>query len=81
MPSNGPASDAGLRGGSEETIFSNLPAGGDLITAVDGEPVRSFSDLLAYLVTNKSPGDELEIKFVREGKELVLNVILKKRPN
>ena len=81
VPSNGPASDAGLRGGSEDTIFSDLPAGGDLITAVDGEPVRSFSDLLAYLVTNKSPGDELEIKFVREGKELVLNVILKKRPN
>jgi 2-alkenal reductase len=81
VPLNGPASDAGLRGGTAETEFSNLPAGGDLITTVDGEPIRSFSDLLAYLVTNKSPGDEMEITVLREGQELVLKVILEKRPD
>ena len=78
---DGPASDAGLRGGTTETIFSDLPSGGDLITAVDGEPIRSFSDLLAYLVTNKSPGDEMEITVLREGQELVLKAILEKRPD
>jgi 2-alkenal reductase len=77
---NGPASDAGMRGGTIETVFLDLPAGGDLITAVDEKQIRSFSDLLAYLVTNKSPGDEMEITVLREGKELVLKAILEKRP-
>jgi len=81
VPLDGPASDAGLRGGTTETIFSDLPSGGDLITAVDGEPIRSFSDLLAYLVTNKSPGDEMEITVLRGGQELVLKAILEKRPD
>ncbi len=80
VPKNGPASDAGMRGGTTETIFLDLPAGGDLIIAVDEEPVRSFSDLLAYLVTYKSPGDEMEITVLREGQETVLMVILEKRP-
>jgi len=78
---NGPASDAGIRGGTIETIFSDLPAGGDLIIVVDEEPIRSFSDLLAYLVTNKSPGDEMEITVLREGQETVLMVTLEKRPD
>ena len=81
VPENGPASDAGMRGGTIETVFSDLPAGGDLITAVDEELIRSFSDLLAYLVTNKSPGDEMKITVIREGQELVLMVILEKRPD
>jgi len=81
VPKNGPASDAGMRGGITETIFSDLPAGGDLIIAVDEEPIRSFSDLLAYLVTHKSPGDEMEITVLREGQETVLMVILEKRPD
>ena len=81
VPKNGPASDAGMRGGTTETIFSDLPAGGDLIIAVDEEPIRSFSDLLAYLVTHKSPGDEMEITVLREGQETVLMVILEKRPD
>ena len=80
VPKNGPASDAGMRGGTTETIFLDLPAGGDLIIAVDEEPVRSFSDLLAYLVTYKSPGDEMEITVLREGQETALMVILEKRP-
>jgi len=78
---NRPASDAGMRGGTTETIFLDLPAGGDLIIAVDEEPIRSFSDLLAYLVTYKSPGDEMEITVLREGQETVLMVILEKRPD
>jgi 2-alkenal reductase len=81
VPKNGPASDAGMRGGTTETKFLDLPAGGDLIIAVDEEPIRSFSDLLAYLVTYKSPGDEMEITILREGQETVLVVILEKRPD
>jgi len=80
VSANGPASDAGLRGGTEGTIISGLPSGGDLIIAVDGEPVRNFSDLLAYLVTYKSPGDEMEVTVLRDGQVLEFKVVLEKRP-
>jgi S1-C subfamily serine protease len=80
VPENGPAADAGLRGGTEETIIVDLQAGGDLIMAVDGESIRNFSDLLAYLVTYKSPGDEMKITVLRDGQELEIKVVLEKRP-
>ena len=79
VPADGPASDAGIRGGTESTIISDLPIGGDIITAVDGEPIRNFSDLLAYLVTFKSPGDELKVTILREGQEMDITVVLEKR--
>ena len=76
----GPAEVAGLQGANTEDLYNELPLGGDLITAMDGEPIRSFSDLLAYLVTNTSPGDTVEITVLRGNEEITLPVILAKRP-
>jgi 2-alkenal reductase len=53
---DGPAAKGGLVGATEKSTYTELPVGGDLITAVDGQPVRDFSDLLGYMVTYKSPG-------------------------
>jgi 2-alkenal reductase len=80
VPINGPAFDAGLIGGSEDTEIIDLPGGGDLIIKLDDEVVKSFGDLLAYLVTYKSPGDELDMTVLRDGKEIILTVVLEKRP-
>lgn len=77
---NSPADAAGLRGGVEETDIAGLYAGGDLITAVDGVPVRVFGDFLSYLMTNKSPGDQIVLTIVREGEEMEVNLTLAKRP-
>jgi len=77
---DGPADKAGIRGANTEDIYEDLPIGGDLIIAMNEEPVRDFSDLLAYLVTNTSPGDTVDITVVRENEELVLPVVLDKRP-
>ena len=77
---NSPASDAGLIGGSEITRISGLLAGGDLIIAVDGRPVRLFSDFLSYIMANKSPGDDIIIKYVRNGEEQEVTLTLGKRP-
>ena len=46
IPSGSPADLAGLKGGETPTRFEGLNAGGDLITAVNGQAIRSFSDLL-----------------------------------
>jgi len=75
-----PAAKAGLRGGTQPTPFDDLPAGGDLITAVDDQPIRTFNELLNYLVTYKSPGDELQLSVWRGEQQLTLNVELTARP-
>ncbi len=51
---------------------------GDIIKKVDNITVRKFPDLSGYLST-KRPNDRVEITFEREGKELTVPVLLKKR--
>jgi serine protease Do len=51
----------------------------DVIVEFDGEKVRSSSSL-TRLVKKHSPGDEITLKVVREGKEKKIIVTLGKRP-
>ena len=75
-----PADRAGLRGGTEPTEFLNIYSGGDLIIAIDGRPVRIFSDLLSYLIQEKSPGDTITFTILRDDQEIEIDLILGKRP-
>jgi 2-alkenal reductase len=75
----GPAERAGIVGGGEYINYNDLPAGGDLIIAVDDQPVRTFSELLRYLVTYKSPGDAMDVTVLRDGEDLTFSVILTSR--
>ena len=67
-----PADKAGLRGG--------LNGEGDLITAIDDVQVNVFSNLLSYILDNKSPGDTVRLTILRDGKEMEVNLTLGKRP-
>ena len=78
---NGPAEKAGILGGTGETNADYLLSGGDLIVAVDGYEIRSFSELLSHLVTYDSPGDTVSVTVLREGEELTLPVTLTSRPD
>ncbi len=66
----GPADQGGLRGADREVDYygAKVRVGGDVIVAVDGQPVRQFDDLLIYLVDNTSPGDRITLTYVREGR-------------
>jgi S1-C subfamily serine protease len=75
-----PADQAGLRGGTVPTSIPGLNAGGDLITAVDGQEVQTFSDMLNYLISNKSPGDKVLFTVLRDGKTIEVELTLDKRP-
>jgi 2-alkenal reductase len=77
----GPADSAGIQGGTILTDIPGLPAGGDLIIAVDGQPVRVFGDLLSYLMTSKSPGDTISLSVIRRNRIEEVTVILGKRPD
>lgn len=81
MAENGPAEQAGIIGGSIEPETVYLPSGGDLIIAVDEQVIRSFSELLSYLVTYKSPGDTVDVTVLRGGEEVTLSVNLTNRPD
>lgn len=75
-----PADRAGIREGDRPTSIPNLYAGGDLIIAIDGHPVRRFDELLAYLITNKSAGDLVTLSVMRGDETLDIAVELGKRP-
>lgn len=75
-----PADQAGLIGGSTETIVTGLPAGGDLIVGVDDRPVNTFSEMLSYLIANKGPGDDIILKILRGTEEMEVTLTLGKRP-
>ena len=82
-----PADEAGLRG-SQGTVAvavpgaedEERPAGGDVITAVDGIDVRRISDILVHLQRAKSVGDDLVLDILRDGRTTSLVVVLGERP-
>ena len=76
----GPADKAGLKEGTEPTNIPGLFAGGDLIVAIDGREVRVFDDLLAYLITSRSPGDTVVLTVLRGSEQVEISVELEKRP-
>lgn len=76
----GPAEKAGVRAGSTPSSITGLNKGGDLIVAMDGKSVKTFDELLSYLVTNKSPGDTLVLTVVRGGERVDLTLTLASRP-
>ena len=76
----GPADKAGIKGGSQATSLQGVEAGGDLIVAIDGQPVQTFDSLLSYLLTKKSPGDTVTLTVLRGDQKMDIPVVLGKRP-
>lgn len=75
-----PADQAGLLGATNPTDFPTINSGGDLIIAIDGITIQTFSDLLSYLIQEKSPGDTITLTVIRQDQELEIDLILGKRP-
>lgn len=76
----GPAEKAGIRAGDKPTSIDSLLAGGDLVTAIDGKSVRTFDELISYLVTNKSPGDTVILTVIRDEQSQNITLTLDARP-
>jgi S1-C subfamily serine protease len=73
----GAAERAGLHGGTERAYLGNMPimVGGDLIVAVDGQPVQDQRDL-AQMMNNHRAGDTVKITVYRGKRKLDLDVTL-----
>ena len=89
--SGGPSERTGLRAGTKDTkvvlaVAMNGPvylkSGGDLVIAIDDKKVSTFDDILIYLESFKSPGDEIKFTVLRpsEGQK-VIPVKLGERPS
>jgi S1-C subfamily serine protease len=76
-----PAEDAGLRAatGTRTVEGQEYPTGGDVITAVDGEPVETAEDL-QRAIDAKAPGDRVELTVSRGGEIRTVEVELGTRP-
>ena len=78
-----PAARAGLRGGSrpQDARSRRVSLGGDIITAIDGQPLKRPEELLVYLETKKSPGDTVTLSIIRDGQNLQVPVQIGERPS
>jgi S1-C subfamily serine protease len=77
-----PAQRGGLQGAQRSVQFSNmeLPVGGDVIVALNGEPIGSLADLTLFLETRARVGETIQVTFVRDGREQTAEVTLAERP-
>ncbi len=75
-----PAEKAGLIAATAATTDQGQPGpGGDIITAVDGNPVNEVADILEYFNT-RSVGDQVSLSITRGSQSLTLNVTLAEWP-
>jgi S1-C subfamily serine protease len=80
---NSPAEKAGLRGSSEKVTIEGQTAtvGGDVIIAIDSQPVHEMNDLIAYLARSTKVDQKATLTIVRDGKQQTLDVTLAARPS
>lgn len=79
-----PADRGGLQGSDSSFTLdgAEFPLGGDIIVAIDGTPIRDMDDLIAYLVGETRPEDEVTLEVIRNGEDRIsLQVTLGRRPN
>ena len=82
---NSPAQRAGLHGAvrSENEILndSSLPAGGDVIVAVDGKAVTDVDELADYLDSQKRAGDTVTLDVLHNAQQTTMEVTLAEWPS
>lgn len=81
MP-NSPAAQAGLLGSGRQIQFEGqqLPVGGDVITAIDGQPVNGIDDLVSYLAASTEVNQSVKLTVLRNGKTETVTATLAARP-
>jgi S1-C subfamily serine protease len=79
----GPGDKAGLIGAKSAIAAQGNNIGsvtGDIIIALDGQPVKGIEDIIFYLEEQKSVGENVVVSINRNGEIIDLNAILQGRP-
>jgi S1-C subfamily serine protease len=76
-----PADQAGIRGGNLVVVIQGEEylLGGDILTAIQGVPVRTHQDYVARVRALK-PGQRVRVTFVRDGQPRELTLTVGERP-
>ena len=76
------AQQAGIQPGNRRLNLGNdtVVSGGDIISAVDGQPTATGGDLRGYIENTKHPGDSVTLTVLRNGQRLDVPVTLSERP-
>jgi S1-C subfamily serine protease len=71
------ADHAGLRGGTERAYLGNAPImiGGDLLVAIDGQPIEDQQDL-SHVMQNHHSGDTVTVTVYRGRKRMDFKLVL-----
>ena len=79
--SGSPAENAGLQGSTGTTPLSgfNVPVGGDVVVDADGKAILNFDDLLVA-ISDKDPGQTINLTVLRNGQRLQIAATLEPRP-
>ena len=82
VTADGPVEEAGLQESNDTVEVDGLalPLGSDIIIAINDQPVTGMADLIAFLVKDTQPGDEVTLTILRAGKEERITVELGERP-
>ncbi len=77
-----PAAKAGLRSGTDTLNVDggDVTSGGDVIVAVDKQPITGFDQLLSYIFTRTKPGQTVTLTVLRDGTPQDLSLTLAARP-
>jgi len=77
-----PADKVDLQGSERQVEIEGqgVRVGGDVIVAIDREPVNDFDDLVTYLARSMSVGDTVTLTVLREGEKEAVRVTLAGRP-
>jgi S1-C subfamily serine protease len=78
----GGAAQAGVRAGSRTAQLNGVrvSVGGDVIVALDGQPVATAGQLRGYIENVKRPGDTVSVSVLRAGQRNDFAVTLGERP-
>jgi S1-C subfamily serine protease len=76
------AQQAGIVAGTRRVNLGNevIVVGGDIIVAIDGQPVTTGGDLRGWIENMKHPGDTATVTVLRNGSRQDLPVALTERP-
>src|SRR5438094_406205 len=77
----GPADRAGVRGGTTSVVVQGEEylLGGDVLTAIQGAPIRTHGEYVAKVRTLK-PGQRVKVTIVRDGQSRELTLAVTERP-
>lgn len=78
-----PLAQADVRGAQQEIVVGNqrVYVGGDILIAIDGQPVQTLDGMETLLEDNYTVGDLVTVTLVRDGQPFDLTVELAEEPN